>query len=162
MKQTFVTSLYEKYAVELKRFISAKFHSVGETEDIVQDTFHNILGVEDLERISNPRAYLYQTAQNVALNRLRKRNRHEAYQQLEHSDELTPPPEFGLQAQRDLTKLEESVNKLPAKWKRAFLLSRVEHKSYKEIAQTLNISVSTVEKHLMGALHRLNQDLDRK
>ncbi len=162
MKQTVVNSLYEKYAIELKRFISSKFNSVGETEDIVQDTFHNILGIDDIDRISNPKAYLYQTAQNLALNRLRKLNRHEVFRRLEYNDECSPSPEHGAQAQRDLTKLEESVQNLPAKWKRAFLLSRVEHKSYKEIAQTLDISVSTVEKHLIGALHRLNQDLDRK
>lgn len=161
MKQAFVHSLYEKYAAELKRFISFKFRSFEDHDDIVQDTFHNILGVDDIERISNPRAYLYQTAHNLAVNRLRKLKRHESFLTLVNTDESSPSLEQDAQAQQDLAKLEDSVQNLPAKWKRAFLLSRVEHKSYKEIAQIMEISVSTVEKHLIKALRQLNHDLDR-
>ncbi len=161
MKQAFVHTLYEKYAVELKRFISFKFRSCDDHEDIIQDTFHNIMGLEDVERITNPKAYLYQTAHNLALNRIRKINRHESFQNLIKNDDSSPSPEGSAQAQRDLTKLESSINSLPKQWKRAFLLNRVEYKSYKEVAEIMELSVKTVEKHLSNALRQLNKELDR-
>ena len=48
--------------------------------------------------------------------------------------------------------ISRSINLLPEKCRQAFLLSRSEDLSYKDISGQLNISVSTVEKHISKAL----------
>lgn len=55
--------------------------------------------------------------------------------------------------------INRSINLLPEKCKQAFLLSRSEDLSYKDISGQLNISVSTVEKHISKALKFLKTNL---
>jgi len=56
-------------------------------------------------------------------------------------------------------KLKESLSKLPAQQQKVFILGKVEHMSNKEIAQTLDISVRTVEKHMELAKKKLKMNL---
>lgn len=50
------------------------------------------------------------------------------------------------------SQLSAAINELPPKCKEVFLLSRMSKQSYKEIADTLNISVKTVENQIGKAL----------
>jgi RNA polymerase sigma factor (sigma-70 family) len=52
------------------------------------------------------------------------------------------------------------VSQLPDKCRSVYELSRIEHKSNKEIASHLGISEKTVENHLTKALKRLKLGLD--
>ncbi|WP_183564119.1 RNA polymerase sigma-70 factor [Mucilaginibacter sp. SP1R1] len=57
---------------------------------------------------------------------------------------------------KDLVKyLEDIINSLPPKCRSVYELSRLQHKSNKEIAGILNISEKTVEGHLTKALQRI-------
>jgi RNA polymerase sigma-70 factor (ECF subfamily) len=49
-------------------------------------------------------------------------------------------------------KINKIFNGLPEKCKRVFLLSRYENLSNSQIATNLNITISTVEKHISKAL----------
>jgi RNA polymerase sigma-70 factor (ECF subfamily) len=55
--------------------------------------------------------------------------------------------------------IESAIDQLPPACRQAFLLSRYEEKSYKEIAEILHISVNTVEKHIGKALKKLREVL---
>ena len=61
--------------------------------------------------------------------------------------------------------LEDEINKavesLPSECKRVFLKSRFEGKKHEEIANELNISVSTVKYHLKNALISLSEALEK-
>ncbi|MFT7561276.1 MAG: RNA polymerase sigma factor (sigma-70 family) [Flavobacteriales bacterium] len=157
-----LVSLYEKYQLDLKRLISVKFNkSQDDAEDIIQDAFHNLLRIENIDSIENPKAYLYQTASNLALNRLRKQRRHNNYiaSQDEHAVDTLSPDRQAM-GQRDLQKLEQAMGELPQKYQTTFLLSRVQAKSYRQIAEELCIAESTVEKHIIKTLKHLRNHLD--
>lgn len=163
----FITQLFEKHQPDLLRLISSKFKRVHhEAEDIVQDAFHNILRADNFDQLENPKAYLYQTASNLALNRIRKHQHHHQYiaglelTELEALNELTP--ERNVSASSDLQRLQQALNQLPEKYRRTFLLSRVQDKSYREISELLNISESTVEKHIIKTLKHLRDQLDQE
>ena len=157
----FLSTLFEKHQPELLRLIAHKFNkSKHEAEDIVQDAFHNILRAENIESLENPKAYLYQTASNLALNRIRKQKHHNNYlaeQDVDANDERTP--ERYVVARSDLKRLEQALVQHPEKYRRTFLLSRVQEKTYKEISEMLNISESTVEKHIIKTLKYLRDHL---
>ena len=58
--------------------------------------------------------------------------------------------------------INEAVNKyLPQKCRQIFILSRIEGKSNREIANLLNISIKTVENQLYHALQVLRKKLEK-
>ncbi|PUA30906.1 MAG: hypothetical protein B0W54_06915 [Cellvibrio sp. 79] len=161
---SFLVSLFESHQSDLRRLIAHKFKKTHhDAEDIIQDAFHNILHIENPEAIENPKAYLYQTAANLALNRIRKQQHHHRYiaaQDQEASYDLCP--ERSVSARKDLERLEQALTSLPEKYQRTFLLSRVQEKSYREISELLNIPESTVEKHIIKVLKYLREVLMEK
>ncbi len=159
-------AFFEKHRLELKRVIAARFKLAHEAEDVVQDAFHNMLRAQNIEELENPAAYLYQTASNLALNRIRKQRNHHRYLQCQLVDDeaeqdfLTPDRHEG--ARRDLARLESVLAKLPEKYRRTFLLSRQQEKTYREISELLGISESTVEKHIIKTLKFLREHLQEE
>ncbi len=154
-----LTLLFQLHYADIRAQIAAKYRrSPQEADDIVQDAFHNILRADNVEALENPKAYLYKTASNLALNRLRQ------HRQLQHMasadttrehDEISP--ERQLSAQQDLGRLYTALSEIPEKYRRTFLLSRMHNKTYKEISEQLNIAESTVEKHIIKVLKSLRE-----
>ena len=58
-------------------------------------------------------------------------------------------------------KISREIENLPEKPRTVFMMHRFENFSYKEIAQTLEISIKTVEKRMSEALKILRQRLAR-
>lgn len=156
--------LFQLHYADIRAQIAAKFRRAPQdAEDIVQEAFHNILRADNLEALDNPKAYLYKTATNLALNRLRKYRQNppvscadDPHWQAE-PDEISP--ERQVLAQQDLARLSAALNTLPEKYRRTFLLSRMHNKTYKEISEQLNIAESTVEKHIIKVLKCLRDHL---
>jgi RNA polymerase sigma factor (sigma-70 family) len=154
-------SLFDSHRSDLRRLIMQKFRKTShDAEDIIQDAFHNILRVDNIDTLENPKAYLYQTAANLALNRIRKQKNHHSYvAQMDAEATYDLCPERIVSSGKDLQKIEDSLGQLPEKYRRTFLLSRMQDKSYKEISELLNISESTVEKHIIKTLKFLREAL---
>lgn len=160
----FLSELFIKHQPELLRLLIGKFRSVpAEAEDIVQDVFHNILKIDDIESIDNPRAYLFQAANNLALNRIRSNKQHKSFVDKQDAEELNEiSPERCVSAERDLEILKDALTFLPEKYRRTFILSRVEQKTYREISIELAIAESTVEKHIIKVLKYLRKQLEKE
>ncbi len=161
MNQRVIKSLFATHADEVRRFVSAKFSNTIDAEDIVQDAFHNILANEHAHNIDDQKAYLFKTAQNLALNRIRKQKRHQNYISQQSTDDDSPMLERTVSAQQDLESVRQAITKLPDKCQRAFLLSRIQHRTYAEISIELGVSVSTVEKYIITALRFLREHIGR-
>ncbi|TVZ37148.1 RNA polymerase sigma-70 factor (ECF subfamily) [Alteromonadaceae bacterium 2753L.S.0a.02] len=160
MKQP-LGNLFERYQSELIRQLMYKFKKTpDDAADIVQDAFHNILRLNNIETLENPKAYLYQTASNLALNRIRNQKRQaELLSEMVYPEENEITPERTTSAQSDLEKLESVMHELPEKYRKTFLLSRVQGLSYREISDQLGIAESTVEKHVIRVLKHLRKHL---
>lgn len=152
-KTHYLVSLFQSHYADVRAVIASKFKRSHDADDIVQDAFHNILRAGNLDQIENPKAYLYQTASNLALNRIRKQKHHESWVHAQDAEQLEEvSPEQIVISRKMLAEVNESMNQLPEKYRRTFLLSRVDGKTYKEISQELNIAESTVEKHIIKVL----------
>ncbi|MFL0803226.1 MAG: sigma-70 family RNA polymerase sigma factor [Agarilytica sp.] len=161
IKHHFIRSLFISYASDLRGFIAVKFGDPSNAEDIVQDAFQNLMGMDAPETIEDPKAYLYKAARNLALNRIRKQKHHESYISSQDHNEQYLPPERSVHATIDLEKTQAGIDKLPPKYQKAFLMSRVHAKTYNEISAELGVSVSTVEKYIITTLKFLREQLDR-
>ncbi len=154
-------TLFKEHQAGLCRFIASKVSDSHEAADLAQDAFHNMMKVEQLEELDNPKAYLYQTAANLAMNRIRKQRRQRHCESLLKTDvditqhQNTNAFENTIVDREQLELIMVSLEQLPEKIKTAFLLSRVEHKNYTEISEQMGVSVSSVEKYLMAALKHL-------
>ncbi|WP_236986122.1 RNA polymerase sigma factor [Marinagarivorans cellulosilyticus] len=157
-KFSFLKLLYAKHKEELLRFALRKLGSPDDAEEIVQDTFHNMMNVESAETLENPRAYLYKTAHNLALNRLRQGNHHSSYLQQCDDTATTVSLERSVIAEDALEHIRATVTKLPTTTQQVFYMSRIEGKTYAAISHELKISVSSVEKHMMKTLKILREN----
>ena len=120
-------------------------------------------------KLDNARAFLYQVASNLAVDQLRRRTLHFRFLKSEKTqlpegetadnNAATASPEQILAAREKLTAMYRAVDELPFKVKQAFLLHRRNGMSYTEIAESLDVSVSSVEKYLLQALRHCRKRL---
>ncbi len=128
-------------------------------EEIVQQVFLRIWEKRDSIVISGPvKAYLFSAIRNTAISQWRKdtvRNDRET--------RYGAARETATHAADQVKELEmlyhQALERLPERCREVFLLSRHQHLKYSEIAETMNISVKTVENQMGKALKILHQEL---
>lgn len=142
----------------LGRFIARYVKSSHDIEDVVQEAFLRSYAANLNSDLEHPKAFLYQTARNVALDQLdRASTRLESYlEDLELGDVLidTVSAEEHAAQQEQFAIFCKATERLPLQCRRAFILRKVYGLSHREIAEQLGISTSTVEKHLAAGILR--------
>lgn len=133
----------------------------AEAEEVVQDVMLGLWRARHtLASGSSPQAYLFRATRNRALNQIRHRKVQQRKAHLLQGEGSVPAQgEAGL-AEREIRQaLESALNELPPRCREVFELSRNQGLSYHEIAQTLEISVKTVEAQMSKALRILRERL---
>jgi RNA polymerase sigma-70 factor (ECF subfamily) len=155
-----VELLFRKYYAGLCKSLYRILRDATFAEDIVQEVFLKVWEKrESLQLDEAIQSYLYRSCYNTALNFLKQQK------QNTDIDTLEIPVAGGESAEKNLSLLEteaeilKAIESLPPKTRLVFSLSRFEEKSYKEIAEQLNISLKSVEKHMGIALQRLRENL---
>lgn len=127
----------------------------GKAEDIVQEVFIQFWeNKADIRIEQSMEAYLWVITKNRALDYLRREK--------SVSNEL---PEVGqgesdaLEYQDLKDSIDAIIDGLPEKCRQIFVLSRFEDMSYKEIAESLEISSKTVENQISKALRVLRSGI---
>jgi len=101
------------------------------------------------------KGYAFKTAKNLLLNHYDHQKVVYKFQQKDHITHTNQDPGFELEHNELKEKLELAIAQLPGKQREAFLLSRIEKKTYNEIAELLGISRQAVEKRIYNALDKL-------
>ena len=138
----------------LRRYLARFFHNLADVEDVLQETYARLLGLDPVASaaVHNWHAFLFTSARNVALDRLRK-NRVvslDALAEMGRMDVLdqTPSVEERLNTRQELALLTDAIASLPDRCREALTLRKLYGLSQREIAQRLGIAESTVEKHV--------------
>lgn len=156
----FFEQFFQQNYDSLVRFLAFKFSNTDEAQDLAQDAFYKVMKVKNAEELQHARAYLFQTASNLALNRIRTQKRQDLYQRNsidmreEEAEGMIASPERAAQARQQLQQVEDALNELPRKCRLAFLMHRSRNMTYQQIALELEVSVSTVEKYMIAALDK--------
>jgi len=157
--------IYERifglYAKELRNFLLYKFRDLETAEDIVQECFIKLWeNCKDVS-VEKAKSYLFTIGNNLFLNVKKHEQVVRKHQQKSpQQDKHIISPEFIIIEEEYARKLQRLIDNLPEKQKTVFLLSRVEKKKYKEIAEDLGISVKAVEKRMSAALIYLREHLE--
>nr|WP_321228188.1 RNA polymerase sigma-70 factor [uncultured Psychroserpens sp.] len=150
-EKTFET-VYKQYSKELRRFIFFKTQDLDKAEDILQETFIKLWDNCGKVNYDSVKGYLYTIATNTFLNTIKHDKVVRKHQDALVMHKNNESPEFIMLEKEFMDKLERTIDALPEKQKEVFLLSRIEKKKYKEIADQLDISVKAVEKRMHLAL----------
>jgi RNA polymerase sigma-70 factor (ECF subfamily) len=159
-----LTELFRRYYTPLYIKAYKRIPFVYQAEEIVQDVFVNIwLKASMLDVTGNVKAYLYATLRNKILHELRTEATRAFHAEKlaemtkqQHDDRCLD----AINAKQTEQYISEVIAGLSPHCREAFLLSRFEHLSYKEIAERMHISINTVEKHVSKALRILKSKLN--
>lgn len=123
-------------------------------DEIIQDLFLKVW--EKREHI-NPsqsfKSYLYTVAENLVYDHFRKVSRDRKLQEKFRriTTELYTHTEEDLLSKESKEMIDKAIATLPPQRKAAFVLCKIEGKSYDEAAEIMGISASTVSNHLVKA-----------
>jgi len=160
--------LIERYEKKIQMFIMHLLRSYKMevyAEDICQETFYKAF--KSLKTFRDEEAtfstWLYTIARNTALSELRKSR----YSEVSLEDNVTAPqistillPEQELLRNERAQKVREAINTLPEKQRSALILREYEQLDYREIAQILDSSVSSIKSLLFRARMSIKMQLE--
>ena len=148
--------LFERFASQIYGYCLHQLGSREEAEDAVQTTFMNVF--RGLQRGIVPRvegAWLFKIAHNVCLSRrrsTRRRGRVETPNNLEVLQDVVPARD---RSTDELMRLHDALEGMPETQRRAILLREWQGLSYREIADSLEISQAAVETLIFRARRSL-------
>jgi len=159
-----IATVFISYAANIKRYIS-KIVNADDIDDIVQETFVRSYEAELKQEIKYARSFMLKTAKNLALNHINKWDN-------KYNDSIedfsSPVVELTTQSFEDEFESKErfllfcrATEQLSDCVRKTFVLKKVYGFSQKEIAQYLNLSESTVEKHVAKGLLKCMQYMER-
>ena len=149
--------------MSLRSFISRYVISPQDIDDVSQETFLRAYKAEKEKQIEHPKAFLFQIAKNLMMSEFSRKARKitDYIEDYEGSNELlsTDNLESNVMAQQKLGIYCEAVASLPTQCRRVVIMKKVYGMQNKAIARRLELSVSTVEKHLAKGIRRLNSTI---
>ncbi len=162
-----IALLSRQFRPALRRFFSKRVKEQHDIEDLVQDVFVRLVRKVQADGSQIVAGYVFQTAQSVLNDWLRKRQvrQSSAHEQIEVElpnleDDATP--ERDLAGKQSLASATAAVLELPEVTRTIFLLRRLEGMRYADIAKRLQMPMSTVEKHMARAVAHLDLRLNGK
>jgi RNA polymerase sigma factor (sigma-70 family) len=166
MSQILKVFLENKTAI--KRYLGRFSLRTEDVEDLAQETFIRAFAAESTQKIRFPKALLFRIARNLALNEKAKISNAttDSLEDLAETSVIADVSQIAADdemcARQEVRLLAQAVANLPPQCSRVFLLRKVNGLSYKQIASRLNISVSTVEKHVALGMLRCSDYLRQK
>ncbi|RKG34473.1 sigma-70 family RNA polymerase sigma factor [Acinetobacter guerrae] len=149
-----IDGLYREHKSWLYAWLCKKMSNHCDAADLTQDTFVKIMSRYADYYYYEPRALLTTIAKSLMFNLYRRKKIEQAYlsvlaeQQLEYSISL----EEHLLVIETLCELCDLIEDLPDRQKKVFILAQLEGLSYAQIAQQLDISISTIKRDLTHAM----------
>jgi len=168
--RTAINTLVNTYQ---KKVIKTAFYflqNMEDAEELSQDIFIDILdSSRRFRKAASLSTWIYRITVNRSLNLVKKNRRNKVFHSLEDffankTNKTDPSDSEPLETKSALEEnerreiLNKAIQSLPENQKIAFILSKYEELSYKEIAEIMNLSLSSVE----SVIHRAKLNLQKR
>lgn len=158
-------NIYSIFNHKLQKFIFTLIKTETDTEDLVHEVFVKVW--ENRKKLKNYESfetYLFTIAYNTTISLLRNKTKNARYIEYVKSvqievDQSDLIGEFSNEEFNE--KLNLLIKKMPLRQCEVFKMRHFQSYSYKEIAKALDISVNTVENHLVKAHKYLKENLGK-
>ena len=157
-----VNIIFLKYHVLLCRISLRIVNNPDDAKDVVQEVFIKLWrNRKELNLQHSLEAYLKKAVINTSLNRIESKNRFTSLDSLDSKfNQVAENTADQQQSFEELsTRVDHAIENLPVRTKAVFTLIRFEELSYKEVSESLDISLKAVEKEMMKALKLLREAL---
>lgn len=149
-------AMYRRHRDELCRHIRKTF-GVGppDPEDIVQSAFAKFGALPEPSAIENPRAYLFRTAHNLAIDAQRSLHRFDSFSRnVEILDGASHDFDAAdvLESREELARLDVVLSTLPQNQRNALLMHRLDGLGFAEIGRRLGVTGAGARHLVMRAM----------
>lgn len=149
-----VERLFAEHNRALLRYLAVKLQCEHEAKDIAQEAYVRMLQLESPQTLSHLRAFLYKTASNLAIDRIRFRRMESRKLQLVffQSEHASPDSSRCAMAREEVNLVMRALQELSPHCRQAFLLQRLDGLGSDEIAERLQTTRRTVQRWIAAAL----------
>jgi RNA polymerase sigma factor (sigma-70 family) len=157
-----ISRLFSEHNESLIQFLATRLRSVQEAKEVAQEAYVRLLSLEDSGAVSFLRAFLFKTAANLAVDRIRSRNRQQQALDAGLCDESreAPTPDREAASAQEVEIVRRLIGELPPKCRHAFLMHRVHGAEFSEIAQEMGLSERMVRHYVLRAVLYCRAGLD--
>jgi RNA polymerase sigma-70 factor (ECF subfamily) len=155
---------------ELLAYFSRRGLVLAEAEDLTQETLLRFVRAGYDASAADAAPKMFRIAKNQWVDFLRAaaggkagappRSAVLSDEALDEAPDPEPLIEVQISDRQDLERVARAIRMLPHKCRIAFEYSRFDGLSYSEIAETMKISKSAVEKHISDAIKRISQAME--
>jgi RNA polymerase sigma-70 factor (ECF subfamily) len=149
------TAVFSEYGQPLFRYLYYKTGNTALSEDLTQEAFTKMWKNCASVIFETAKSYVFTIANNLLLNEYKHQKVVLKFQEKPQADRTIENPEYLMEEREWKDKIEAAIAALPEKQRTVFLMSRIDKKTYKEIAEVLGISKQAVEKRIYKALNAL-------
>lgn len=148
---------FANYFQRMKRLLLRKGRSREEAEDLIQEAFLRMQAYcERGGKVREPEGFLVRTVMRLAINA--KRDEHSDLYAHQNAEDLAavadtrPLPDEVLAADQCLNRMRDALDAVSRRTRDIFFMHRLDGLSHAQIAQQMNLSISSVEKHIARAM----------
>ncbi len=164
----FARELFDRHRLAIYRYLNGLLHSREEAREILQETYLRLLRQPSFEHVrENARAYLFQTATNLARDLFRRRAAKGIDAEMEAfaASGLAEPdwmswPELALEGEQAAAVVIAALEDLPHPARSALLLHRFRCLTHAQIAAWMDVSERTVERYIKEGLGAIAKRLE--
>lgn len=149
----------------LRAWLYSRFGTQCDIDDLVQESYVRVLRARESGELLSPKAFLFATARNLALDQLRSHRvvRAEPLVNYEELDVLEDGADVAETVARnqELALLTQAIQSLPDRCRQIFTLRKVYGLSQGEVAERMGISERTVSAQLTIGVHKCTEYMQR-
>jgi RNA polymerase sigma factor (sigma-70 family) len=149
-----IAGLFREHNQSLVQFLTSRLRSPQEAREVAQEAYVRVLSLDTPGAVSFLRAFLFKTAANIAIDRIRHRQRCPHAHDVSLFDEVPEwrTPQASAEGAQEIALLSRLLADLPPKCRYAFLLHKVDGLSTREIGTHMNLSDRQVRDYVLRAL----------
>lgn len=149
---------FERLYAQYKTRLAGNFIKLLRDDELAKDAMQELSlklwnARESIDVDQSFKAYLFRIAENLVFDYYKKmaRDRAKETSLLSELEDWYSHIEEDLISKENISQVRAIIDKLPEKQRKAYVLHKMEGKSYKEIAEIMDIAPSTINKHIYTA-----------
>ena len=152
--------IFDLHSETLRNYLYYQCGDMPQAEDLVQEAFIKLWKNCKKVLFEKAKGFLFTVAKNAFYNQVAHKKVILEYNRSNPSSESDhETPEFRMEEEEFMQKLQAAIASLPEGQREVFLLNRVDKKTYKEMAEMLGVSETAIEKRMHKALQKLRKTI---